>query len=160
MCLIRKEKIMSEKPRKYKIELTEHQLRILSFVCDQYSRLICGQGWEYQQLFEAAWERRAKEATGNAMDKEFEGGWYAMREQAEQTVNQIKALFWGMEPNAHYGIYYDKTADLLFEMHQVIRHQLWLDTPEDERSRWTVDASEAMTLTDEPLIKVEQIEEK
>lgn len=151
---------MNKKQRKYKIELTEHQLRILSFVCDQYSRLICGQGWEYQQLFEAAWERRAKEATGNAMDKEFEGGWYAMREQAERIVNQIKALFWGMAPNAHYGIHYDKTADLLFEMHQVIRHQLWLDTPENERSRLTVDASEAMTLTDEPLIKVEQIKDK
>ena len=152
--------MMSDQQRKYKIELTEHQLRILSFVCDQYSRLICGQGWEYQQLFEAAWERRAKEVTGNAMDKGFEGGWYAMREQAEQIVNQIKALFWGMAPNANYGIYYDKTADLLFEMHQVIRHQLWLDTPENERSRLTVDASEAMTLTDEPLIKVEQIKEK
>lgn len=151
---------MNEKQRKYKIELTEHQLRILSFVCDQYSRLICGQGWEYQQLFEAAWERRAKEATGNAMDKEFEGGWYAMREQAERIVNQIKTLFWNMEPNAFYGIHYDKTADLLFEMHQVIRHQLWLDKPENKRSRWTVDASEAMALTDEPLIKVEQIKEK
>ena len=148
---------MSEKQRKYKIELTEHQLRILSFVCDQYSRLICGQGWEYQQLFEAAWERRAKEATGNAMDNEFEGGWHAMRKHAEYIVNQIKALFWNMEPNAFYGIHYDKTADLLYEMHQVIRHQLWLDKPENQRSQLTVDACEAMRLTDEPLIKVEQI---
>jgi hypothetical protein len=151
---------MSEKPRKYKIELTEYQLRILSFVCDQYSRLICGQGWEYQQLFEAAWERRAAKETGHSMDKHFEGGWGNMRDKAEQIINQIKALFWGMGPNAHYGIHYDKTADLLFEMHQVIRHQLWLDTPENERSQWTVDASEALTLTDEPLIKVEQIKEK
>ena len=94
------------------------------------------------------------------MDKHFEGGWYNMRDKAELVVNQIKALFWNMEPNAHYGIRYDKTADLLFEMHQVIRHQLWLDKPEDKRQKWTVDASEAMKLTDEPLIKIEQIKEK
>lgn len=138
----------------YQITLNEYQLRILSAACDRYSRLICGQGMEYQDLFEAAWEKRCRESTGKAMDEHFDGGWYAMREDAESIVSQIKARFWGMPYNAHYGIYYDNTADLLFEMHQVIRHQLWLDSPEDKRSNITVDASEAMKLTDEPLIEV------
>ena len=60
----------------YTLELTERQAKLLSYACDNFSRLICGQDMAYQDLFEQAWEKRSKEATGNFMDKEFEGGWY------------------------------------------------------------------------------------
>lgn len=141
----------------YQLELTERQAKILSYVCDQFSRLICGQDWSYQELFEAAWEKRCKEATGNMMDKEFEGGWYEMRADAEAICKKVKKRFWGCEANAMYGIHYDDTADILFSMHQVLRHQLWLDRPEDQKSHITVDAYEAMQYGSEPLAKIKKI---
>lgn len=141
----------------YQLELTERQARILSYACDHFSRLICGQDWFYQELFESAWEKRCKEATGNMMDKEFEGGWYEMRADAEAICKQIKKRFWGCEANAMYGVNYDDTADLLFDLHCVIRHQLWLDSPEDQKSRFTVDSDEAMQYGSEPLAKIQKI---
>lgn len=35
----------------YQLELTERQARILSYACDHFSRLICGQDLSYQELF-------------------------------------------------------------------------------------------------------------
>lgn len=145
------EKKKQESEHVYQLELTERQAKILSYACDQFSRLICGQDWSYQELFEAAWEKRCKEATGGMMDKEFEGGWDEMRADAEALCKQIKKRFWDCEANAMYGIHYDDTADILFDLHQVIRHQLWLDRPEDQKSHITVDSDEAMRHGSEPL---------
>lgn len=144
----------------YALELTERQAKLLSYACDRFSRLICGQDWTFQELMEDAWEKRCKEATGNRMDKEWDGGWYAMRHEAEETAHNIKKRFWGLERNAMYGIHYDDTADILFDLHQLIRHQLWLDRPESERSTITVDASEAMQVGSEPLAKISRIKNK
>lgn len=141
----------------YRLELTERQAKILSYVCDQFSRLICGQDWSYQELFEAAWEKRCKEATGNMMDKEWDGGWDNMRADAEAICKKIKKRFWGCEANAMYGVNYDDTADILFDLYQVLRHQLWLDRREDQRSHITVDADEAMRFGDEPLSIISKI---
>ena len=67
---------MSEK--KYTLTLAQKQLKVLNYACDQFSRLICGQDWSYQNLMEEAWEKRSKKATGKSMDKDFEGGWQEM----------------------------------------------------------------------------------
>ena len=141
----------------YNLKLTENQVKVLSRACDVYSRLICGQDREYQDLFEAAWEKRCKEATGNIMDGEFEGGWYKMRNDAEKLCKEIKKKFWGLNGGSLYGVKYSETSDVLFDLHQVIRHQLWLDRPEDKKSHYTVDASEAMQFANEPLATIEKI---
>lgn len=148
----------TEIKRPYCLRLTEKQAKLLSYACDQFSRLICGQDWSYQELMESAWEKRCKEATGNFMDKEWDGGWSAMRAEAEQISKTIKKRFWGLESNAFYGIHYDDTADILFDLHQVIRHQLWLDRPDSGKSNITVDASEAMQVGEEPLAIIERKE--
>lgn len=140
----------------YQITLTKRQVQLLSYVCGQFSRLICGQDWPFQELMMNAWERRCKEATGKMMDKQWEGGWSDMRAEAEGICNYIKKRFWGLESNALYGIHYDSTADILWDIHQVLRHQLWLDKPDEEKSTVTVDASEAMRVGDEPLIKIKK----
>ena len=139
---------------KYLIELTEKQARLLSWACDTLPRLIEGQDWSFQQLMEEAWEKRCKKATGNFMDDKWDGGWYAMREEAERVCKEIKAKFWGLAPNALYGIHYDDTADILWDIHTTLRHQLWLDKPEGKKLHYTVDASPAMQVGSEPLIKV------
>lgn len=152
-------KTKKENPYKYKLYLTEKQARLLSYTCDRFSRCICGQDGTYQELFEQAWEKRAKKATGNWMDQEFEGGWSAMRDKAEDLCKEIKKVFWGLDWSTLNGIYYDKDSDILYDLYQVIRHQLWLDRPDDEKSTITVDADEAMHISDEPLPYIERIKE-
>lgn len=121
------------------------------------ARIIEGQDFIYQQFLEQAWEKRCKEATGNMMDKEFEGGWDAMRADAEDVCKYIKSRFWGLGRNSLYGIRYDDSSDIIWDIYQVIRHQLWLDRPEENKSHYTVDASEAMQIGDEPLVKIKKI---
>lgn len=135
----------------YQLELTERQAKLLSYACDRLSRIICGQDWTYQEFMEEAWEKRCKEATGSSMDKEWDGGWYAMRAEAESWAKVIKRRFWGMESNAMYGIHYDDTADILFALHTVIRHQIWLD---GDRQFHGVDSYKPTQLGDEPLATI------
>lgn len=141
----------------YSLELTERQAKLLSWALDSFARIIEGQDSTYQDMMEAAWERRAKEATGDFMDDEFEGGWQNMRDDAEYFCKAIKKRFWGLESNALYGLHYDETSDILWDIYQVIRHQLWLDKPEENKSRWTVDASPAHRWGTEPLAKINRI---
>ena len=148
---------MNKNKHIYTLHLTKLQVEILSYACDRFSRLICGQDWTFQDLFEAAWEKRCKEAVGgHGMDKEWEGGWQNMRDDAEVMSNEIKRRYWGLERNAMYGIHYDDTADILYDIHQVLRHQLWLDRPEDKKSHITVDADDAMQFGKEPLARIEK----
>ena len=103
----------------YSLKLTERQVKLLSYACDQFSRCICGQDSTFQDLMESAWEKRCKEATGKMMNKEWDGGWYEMRHEAEEICKRIKKRFWGLESNALYGIYYDDTSDVLYDIHCV-----------------------------------------
>ena len=148
-----------DKKRVYTLEVTERQAKLLSYACDVFSRLICGQDAEFQKLMEDAWEKRCKEATGNGMDEEWDGGWYNMRHDAEEICKKIKKRFWGMDWCSQYGIFYDDVSDILFSIHQVIRHQLWLDRPEDKKSHVTVDAFEATAYGSEPLAIIKRKEE-
>lgn len=135
----------------YQLELTERQAKLLSYACDRLSRIICGQDWTYQDFFEEAWEKRCKKATGSFMDKQWDGGWSNMRAEAEDLCKKIKKRFWGLDSNAMYGIHYDDTADILFALHTVIRHQIWLD---GDRSFHGVDSDEPLKLGSEPLATI------
>lgn len=87
------------------------------------------------------------------MDEFFEGGWHKMRADTEELCKEIKKKFWGLDWSSLYGVKYDETSDILFDLHQVIKHQLWLDRPEDKKYHFTVDASEAIPFAQEPLAK-------
>jgi len=93
------------------------------------------------------------------MDDEWDGGWQAMREEAEELCKRIKLRFWGLPYNALNGINYDDTADILWSIHQVLRHQLWLDDPRPDKPRYTVDASPAMQYGSEPLATIKSKED-
>lgn len=148
---------MMEQERIYNLQLTEKQARILSYACDRLSRIICGQDRTYQEFMEEAWEKRCKEATGEMMHKEWDGGWHAMRHEAEFLCKQIKKRFWGLESNAMYGVNYDDTSDILFDLHQVIRKQLWLD---GDRKFHGVDSDTPMRFGSEPLAVIERIKKE
>ena len=93
------------------------------------------------------------------MDKEFEGGWYKMREDAETFCKEIKKRFWNLAPYANYGIRYDESADIIWDIYQVIRHELWKNRPEP-KSHITVDASPATQFGSEPLAIVTSKEDE
>lgn len=145
--------------KKYILEMNERQARLLSWALDTLPRLIEGQDHSFQDLLEQAWEKRCKEATGKMMDDEFEGGWYKMREDAETFCKEIKRRFWDLAPNADYGIHYDDTADILWDMHQCLRFELWKNRPEP-KSHITVDAFPAHQFGEEPLIIVKSKNQK
>lgn len=111
----------------YTLELTERQAKLLSYACDQFPRLIQGQDQAYQYLFEDAWEKRCKEATEEFMHNEWDGGWYNMRHEAEKIANDIKKRFWGLDRQTCNGIRYDDAADILWDIHRVLRHQFYKD---------------------------------
>lgn len=115
-----------EKKHIYRLELTERQAKLLSYACDQFMRCIQGQPEAFQQLMEEAWEKRCKEAVGGTgMDKEWNGGWWNMRHQAERLSRLATRWFWGCRQG--YGIYYDDAADIFFDIHRVLRHQFYKD---------------------------------
>ena len=150
-------KTMEQNSYVYTLELTEQQARKLSYACDYFSRIICGQDFILQELLEAAWEKRCKEATGKMMDEEWDGGWFAMRQDAEDICYQIKKRFWNLAKNQLHGIRYDDTADILYDLHRVIRHQLWKDNP--NRSSMTVDAEKPFyAIGKEPLAVIKRKE--
>lgn len=80
-----------------------------------------------------------------------------MREDAENFCKEIKRRFWNLPPNASYGVKYDDTADILFDIHECIRHELWLN---GDRKHHTVDSYPAHQWGKEPLIKVTSKDEK
>lgn len=142
-----------KKEKKYIIELTQKQAELLSWALDTFPRLIEGQDHAYQDLFESAWERRCKKSTGRMMDEEFEGGWQKMRDDAETFCKEIKKRFWNLAPNANYGIKYDKSADILWDIYQALRYEIWKNRPEP-KSHFTVNAFPATQCGSEPLAKV------
>lgn len=145
--------------KKYIIELTEKQARLLSWALNTLPRLIEGQCFTFQDLMESAWEKRCKKATGKMMDEEFEGGWSNMRKDAETFCKEIKKRYWDLAPNADYGIHYDDSADILWDIYQCLRFELWKNLPEP-KPHYTVDASPATQFGDEPLCKVTSKEEE
>lgn len=149
---------MEENKYIYHLELTENQARLLSYACDRFSRLIQGQDGAYQELFEMAWGKRCKEAVGgHGMDKQWDGGWYTMREHAERLCRIIKKRFWGLGSRSLFGIHYDNDADILWDIHRVMRHQFYLDRGDTSIS--TVDSENpTSSIGSEPLAIIRRID--
>ena len=136
---------------KYILELTEKQARLLSWACEQMSRLICGQDNAYRDLFEAAIWKRRKELTKDESN--------TLATEAEELAVDIKTKFWGLSEIAYHGIHYDDTADILWDIYTTIRHQLWQDNPDPNKSKWTVDAFPASQIGSEPLAMIKKLED-
>ena len=101
--------------------------------------------------------KRCQKATGNSFDKEWGGGFENMQVEADVVCNHIKSFFYGLEPNVDHGVHYDKDADTIWDIYQVIRHQLWLDNEDPEKPKYTVDAYPAHLTGKEPLAKISSV---
>ena len=129
--------------RIYALTLNRRQLKLLSQECDSDSRNIIGQldagvGFDIDE----------------AIFKHYEGdARWKLRDQVKLMLKGIYQSCWNLNAGQYNGIRYDDEADILFDMYQVLRHQLWLEKP--NRSMMTVDA-DVHQWGDEPLIEVER----
>lgn len=126
--------------KQFTITLSERQLRLLAYACRVTDRLIIGQlNFSLQECCEAAFEKLYK---GKEAGKIGSYEWYAMRFEVEEAIRRLRKLCWGVGVCEDHGIYYDETADTLFDMQKVMEHALWLEEDPDKRSNWTNDAFE------------------
>ena len=126
--------------KQYTITLNECQLKLLAYACRVTERLIIGQlDFSLKECCEEAYEKLHK---GKEAGKVGSNEWYAMRFEVEEAIRRLRKLCWGVEYGEDHGIYYDETADTLFDMQKVIEHALWLEKDPKKRSNWTNDAFE------------------
>ena len=142
--------------KQFTITLNERQLRLLAYACRVTDRLIIGQlDFSLQECCEAAFEKLHKD------DGQGEIGsheWLAMRLDVEEAIRRLCKLCWGVEHSDKHGLGYDNTADILYDMQQVIEHALWLEEDPEKRSNWTNDAFEhTRPFGDEKNIRVKKI---
>lgn len=128
----------------YKITLTESQLRLLSEHAERSARAITGQ-LEYgiRGILVEALEKTGKrnENTTKMLD---------------DVLHFLKGLCWNLSPHSAYGVGYDDESDTLWDMYEVIRHQLWKDS--EEKIEFVNSAYPAIQWNKEiPLIKVELV---
>lgn len=137
---------------KYILELSEEQAEIIKIALEEYFRLrmnqtrdftddICFDGFNYEnhtkEDFNERIERRDmfRDELGKLLNivhpLQFRGGKFR-----EQTIEMRRAQ----------------------DIWQVIRHRLWKDRHGD-KDEWCVDARKPMPMTDEPLPKMERVEE-
>ena len=116
--------------KQFTITLNERQLRLLAYACSKND--------------EAG-------KVGSDM-------WKTMRFVVEKSMDILRKLCWGVEGGQNHGIYFDETADILFDMQKTIEHALWLEEDPDKRSNWTNDAFEHTSpVGGEKNIKVKKI---
>lgn len=145
-----------EEGKQFTITLSERQLRLLAYACRVTDRLIIGQlDFSLQECCESAFEKlHKKDGKGKIGSDE----WHAMRFEVEEAMRRLRKLCWGVGCFEDHGIYYDETADTLFDMQKVIEHALRLEKDPKKRSNWTNDAFEHTSpIGNEKNIKIKKI---
>lgn len=133
---------------RYSIELNKKQLAAISEACDAHCRNICGQlNIGLEDVIERAIERELK-------DEDFDTR-MRVRDEVKDLLNQIKLKVWKMPYGASYGVKYDEKADILFDVHQILRHQLYL--LRKEKLTCTVDSTPGSPFSHEPMITCKRI---
>ena len=142
--------------KQFTITLSERQLRLLAYACRVTDRLIIGQlDFSLKECCEGAFLKLHKNDEAGKVGSDM---WKTMRFVVEKSMDILRKLCWGVEGGQNHGIYFDETADILFDMQKTIEHALWLEEDPDKRSNWTNDAFEhTNNFGSEKNIKVKKI---
>ena len=142
--------------KQFTITLNERQLRLLAYACRVTDRLIIGQlDFSLKECCEGAFLKLHKNDEAGKVGSDM---WKTMRFVVEKSMDILRKLCWGVEGGQNHGIYFDETADILFDMQKTIEHALWLEEDHDKRSNWTNDAFEHTSpVGGEKNIKVKKI---
>lgn len=137
---------------KYTLEITEKQAEIIKIALEEYFRLRMNQTWDFADdiCFNGFnYENHTKEDFNEWIERRD-----MFRDEFEKLLNMVHPLqFRG-------GKFREQTIEMrrAQDIWQVIRHKLYLDRGGDPNG-WSVDAREPLRISDEPLPKMEVIEE-
>ena len=139
---------------RYTLELSEEQAEIIKISLEEYFRLRMGQFSDFS---------RELAFTGFNYDKSDKGNSEKFNSCVERMSSSrvvFDAALNVAQPMRKHGVYPEQTVEMLRaqDIWQVIRYRLWKDRRGD-KDDWCVDAREPMPMTDEPLPKMERVEE-
>lgn len=132
------------------VAISSEELQLLSYICNTIMRFYCGQTFTMVDTLMNCWMRFHNDNTEE---------YYRVREEVKYDVELLHMLCWNQNVSENYGIHYNETVDILFDMHQVFRHALWKDLPEDKRRFFTVDSDEPKQSSDILLLSINKEKE-
>ena len=132
--------------RKYRLELTEAQLRVVNAALEEYFRLPLNQ---WGDLAERLAFNGFLLSHGKVRDRAFDCC-IAKRDAVRAVFEAAGKILWGHEIPPK-----DNQQLIAEDIWQVIRHQLYLDSGSTDT--WRVDAREPLLLGPEPPAKIERI---
>lgn len=137
---------------KYALEISENQAEIIKIALEEYFRLRMNQTWDFADdiCFNGFnYENHTKEDFNERIERRD-----MFRDEFEKLLNTVHPL------QLRGGKFREQTIEMrrAQDIWQVIRHKLYLDRGGDPNG-WSVDAREPLRISDEPLPKMEVIEE-
>ena len=137
---------------RYMLEISEEQAEIIKIALEEYFRLRMNQTWDFADdiCFEGFdYKNHTKEDFNERIER---------RDMFELELTELLNLMHPLQ--FRNGKTRKKTIKMLraIEVFEVIRHRLWKDRCGD-KDDWCVDARKPMPMTDEPLPKMERVEE-
>ena len=139
-----------ESKRTYRIELSEGQAEIIKIALEEYFRLRMNQTWDFTD--DICFEDLKKNHTDEEFNKCIENR-DMFRDELEKLLNKVHPLRFRGNKFREQTIEMRRAQDIW----QVIRYKLWKDRHGDEDS-WCVDARKPMSISGEPLPKMERME--
>lgn len=134
---------------RYTLELSKDQAEIIKIALEEYFRLRMNQWFDFATNIALCGYEYDKSDQDN--NRKFNA--YIKRRNESQEL--FEKAFRTAQPNYHM-----KTDEMMIaeDIWQVIRHKLYLDRGGDPNG-WCVDAREPIKMSDEPLPKMERVEE-
>ena len=136
---------------RYTLELSEEQAEIIKIALEEYFRLRMNQTWDFADSL--CFEDLEKNHTGEEFNKRIENR-DMFRDELEKLLKKVHPLQFRGNKFLEQTIEMRRAQDIW----QVIRHRLWKDRHGDKND-WCVDTREPMPMTDDPLPKMEMVEE-
>lgn len=136
---------------RYTLELSEEQVEVIKIALEEYFRLRMNQAWDFAD--DICFEDLGEKYTPRDFDR-YVSNRDMFRDELEKLLKKVHPLQFRGNKFREQTIEMRRAQDIW----QVIRHRLWKDRHGDKND-WCVDAREPMPMTDEPLPKMEGIEE-
>ena len=138
---------------KYTLEISEKQAEITKIALEEYFRLRMNQTWDFADdiCFDGF-------DYGNHTKEDFN----ERIERRNIFLDELRRLLNVVHPlQFRGGKFREQTIEMrrAQDIWQVIRHRLWKDRHGD-KDDWCVDARKPMPMTDEPLPKMERVEDE
>lgn len=142
--------------KRYLVEVNREQLWVLENMTEIMMRLICGQlDIALTNIFMKAYEKNFPTQARDADGKLTQAYW-DKRDTLTVHINEFRREYWNCV-SQYFGVNYDNEADILYDMHQVLRkfrYDHLFTKKEREEMKHTVMANTPLSFGSEPLIRI------